>query len=739
MEESLPQKTKHTNKFIVLGAAIIVALGLAAYIHAANNSLQANSNEYIKNLSKQLAQYQATSVSSTDKDKYIALLEEASQYILAQQSTLQAKQMSNNEELALSDIKGSDQEVAGLSTQSLQQFLDQQAAKQSLQQEAQRFLQTTTQYNNSYNNNDQTYQRSEYDSSSDDELPIEQYQGVSSQQKTQQALENLSKQQAFEEAVQQIRAQSTYKSLPPTKQQQAVDWLAEVSKKTTSQGGIPLNDAVKQWDAHQKGVKSVVTSWKNNLANDQTFTNWVKSTPDSSKVQKWQENGNLPEILNYTRSSAKTAYNAMGPDQSKFKRSQLPTEEDKKTYAEKLTKVIRTYKAVVDAHQELISALKSASQIDPQALPFLLAVRDLQAKEKQWLEDQASLQAALKDQNVKPSTLVSKIQTVESGAKEVESAEKKVDAAQSKYDSYGLPSGSAADLVVSSFVLTDKNGKTKTTFAPNERIYVKYIIKNQGTDTAKNQYTSSGMIWSQIYGDKSATVQTNAATDVNIYTKNGSSSGSGKSASFASVGDGSSAFPGSKSFTVSKAGIYTARVFVNYDHLAIERDYTNNQATVKYTIMAPKDPSDLTVSSFKLVDASGAAKNVFKVNEPIYITLTNANIGSADAYTANNRIVSQFFANKPTTAKTGDTSDVTISLNNGLYSKGTSKTYSSIPGSKTAKFFAGAKSFTMKKAGKYTARIFIDYTGGATETNEKNNQVTLTYTVVASSTAATLK
>jgi len=81
-------------------------------------------------------------------------------------------------------------------------------------------------------------------------------------------------------------------------------------------------------------------------------------------------------------------------------------------------------------------------------------------------------------------------------------------------------SASTADLTVSSFALTDKTGHVKTTFAPNELIYVRFALKNSGGETAYNQYTSSGYIWSQVYGNKPNTVSENTGSDISIWTRN---------------------------------------------------------------------------------------------------------------------------------------------------------------------------------------------------------------------------
>lgn len=152
---------------------------------------------------------------------------------------------------------------------------------------------------------------------------------------------------------------------------------------------------------------------------------------------------------------------------------------------------------------------------------------------------------------------------------------------------------SGADLVVTNFQLTNDKGVAKTSFAPNEPIYIKYTIKNQGTQTATNKYTSAGHIWSQIYGNKSSTVSYETGSDVGIWIRNYNNITPGKVITYGSYPNGPEAwaFEGAKFFKKSNSGTYTARAFVNYDKIANEGNFSNNQITVTYTIKNPVTPT----------------------------------------------------------------------------------------------------------------------------------------------------
>lgn len=143
-----------------------------------------------------------------------------------------------------------------------------------------------------------------------------------------------------------------------------------------------------------------------------------------------------------------------------------------------------------------------------------------------------------------------------------------------------------ADLAVPNLQLTDTNGAAKNEFFVNEPIYVRATYKNIGSGTAENQYTSSGNIWSQIYGNKPDEVPYQTESDVHVYMRLPNNIAPNSTLKFESFPGGvnNSAFEGNKYFIQTKEGTYTARTFVNYDKLAQEWYYGNNQIALKYTV-----------------------------------------------------------------------------------------------------------------------------------------------------------
>jgi hypothetical protein len=154
-----------------------------------------------------------------------------------------------------------------------------------------------------------------------------------------------------------------------------------------------------------------------------------------------------------------------------------------------------------------------------------------------------------------------------------------------------------ADLTVSSFVLEDSSGHAKTTFAPNESIYVKFTIKNQGTATAFNKYTTSGNIWTQVYKNKPSSVATSTQSDTYIWVRNSNNIKAGQSISYNSTASGinTAAFEGDNSWKMATPGTYTARVFVNFDGLANESSRSNNQIAITYTVTSNATPTPTKV------------------------------------------------------------------------------------------------------------------------------------------------
>ena len=152
---------------------------------------------------------------------------------------------------------------------------------------------------------------------------------------------------------------------------------------------------------------------------------------------------------------------------------------------------------------------------------------------------------------------------------------------------------SGADLIVPSFSLMDSSGHVKTTFAPNEPIYVKFSIKNQGSSTAFNKYTSSGNIWTQVYKNKPAGVASSTQSDTYMWIRNSNYIKAGQIISYNSTNSGTNtaSFEGDNSWKMVTPGTYTARVFVNFDGLADESIRSNNQVAISYTIAGTTTPT----------------------------------------------------------------------------------------------------------------------------------------------------
>ncbi len=148
-----------------------------------------------------------------------------------------------------------------------------------------------------------------------------------------------------------------------------------------------------------------------------------------------------------------------------------------------------------------------------------------------------------------------------------------------------------ADLVISSFQLTDAGGNVRTTFYPDEDIYVRVIIKNQGSEQG---LSADGVTISQIYSNASSPVAFNSLSDVGINLRNGQF-GAGAQYTYESRINGvnqnayttvpySTTSSRKYSWRKSSTTTYTARVLLNSNKAVTETNYDNNQATVSYTI-----------------------------------------------------------------------------------------------------------------------------------------------------------
>lgn len=338
-----------------------------------------------------------------------------------------------------------------------------------------------------------------------------------------------------------------------------------------------------------------------------------------------------------------------------------------------------------------------------------------------------------------------------------------------------LPSGdSFGDLQPKNFGLTDKNGIEKNTFQIGERIYPKITIANTGYRTV---YVANGETRSHFYSDAAATVALNTVSDVGVYMVNGQFGGNyEKSYEAFPNGLNNTVFVGDY-WTKDKPGTYIARVRLNFNKNGVEGNYSNNQATFSYTIVAtgsgqevvsptPTPPlivtptptrvstptptptptrtptptptptprlvsgSDLIVTSFQLTDSLGSVKTAFKVNEPIYVKVAFKNQGVLAVSSPDGMTYSTFYKNKSTTASINSASDpVNFYIAGENLASNTSIEYGSFPSHLKISNFNGIRSWSMPSVGTYTARVFVDYDGRITESSNSNNQATVKYTV----------
>jgi len=140
-----------------------------------------------------------------------------------------------------------------------------------------------------------------------------------------------------------------------------------------------------------------------------------------------------------------------------------------------------------------------------------------------------------------------------------------------------------ADLVITSYALTNSSGTVKSSFKVNEAIYVKVTYKNNGNAASA---TPNGTIYSTFYKNKPTSVPNNLGSDpINFYSATPNLA-AGESKTYASYPRSSTvaSFPGIKTWKIGTVGTYTARVFQDYDVRVSESNENNNQAVVQYTI-----------------------------------------------------------------------------------------------------------------------------------------------------------
>ena len=152
---------------------------------------------------------------------------------------------------------------------------------------------------------------------------------------------------------------------------------------------------------------------------------------------------------------------------------------------------------------------------------------------------------------------------------------------------------SGADLVITNLQLTDAAGNIKSSFQPNEAIYYRITIANQGTQRTADRYDNK--IYHTYYRHSPQAIGSCAVPSDprNFYSYSTTNFPANSSFVYESRPGGikEAQFPGVRSFTQSTPGTYTARAYVDYDCRAVEANDSNNQRTVSYTIVGQTLPT----------------------------------------------------------------------------------------------------------------------------------------------------
>lgn len=300
---------------------------------------------------------------------------------------------------------------------------------------------------------------------------------------------------------------------------------------------------------------------------------------------------------------------------------------------------------------------------------------------------------------------------------------------------------SGVNLVVDSFVLTNASGTVKTSFAPNEAIYVRSAIRNNGSLSSKTGIST------QYYAHQPSTVAVGTKNSPEISTTHGVFTVTTASNPFVYESRPNGArvtqFTSTKSFSQSTPGTYVARIFADANNIQGEPNETDNQRTVTYTISGTTTPPaanpnpvsgynqvKLVPESFNLVNAAGQVKTSFAPNEPIYVQMTIANRGSLQGV---ENIMTQIYKNSPGAASLNSKDSPEFALLHGPFTitpANTSNLYQSTPGHWSLnRFYGSTRYFTQSTPGTYTARIFVDAGNKEPRDDKADNQLTATYTI----------
>ena len=219
---------------------------------------------------------------------------------------------------------------------------------------------------------------------------------------------------------------------------------------------------------------------------------------------------------------------------------------------------------------------------------------------------------------------------------------------------------------------------------PGQAFTASVTVKNQGSGSGDGKWLD---VWAHQPSSQSSGADGDRWTSVGTLT-----SGQSKTFTF--------------SLTAGSAGSQIFRAFVDSASQTTESNEANNQTTFSYTVVQPAQSPDFIVTSITLSPTSPQAGQAFTAN----VTVKNQGAGSGDGKWLD------VWANQSSAPPAGTDGNTWASV--GTLSAGQSKTFTL---TLTAPTSAGACTF----------RAFVDSYSQTTESNEANNQTTLSYNVGA--------
>lgn len=148
---------------------------------------------------------------------------------------------------------------------------------------------------------------------------------------------------------------------------------------------------------------------------------------------------------------------------------------------------------------------------------------------------------------------------------------------------------------------------------------------------------------------------------------------------------------------------------------------------------------DLKPTSLQLTDVNGTPKSTFQVGEAIYVSVTIQNAGGQSPDPGDKSTYETFYKNRASqvTGCNISSDPGNFYLQNGLFSAQQTNTWQSFPGGRKDYLFPGVRSWKMTTPGTYKAWVYVDYDCRISESNESNNQISTSYTIVTTPVLAT--